>query len=48
MELLYSVPEIYDYYAFADQDDIWSEKKTRIAIEVLQKIRNICMLRIRN
>ena len=37
MELLYSVPEIYDYYAFADQDDIWSEKKTRIAIEVLQK-----------
>lgn len=37
MELLYSVPEIYDYYAFADQDDIWSEKKIRIAIEVLQK-----------
>ena len=34
MELLYSVPEIYDYYAFADQDDIWSEKKIRIAIEV--------------
>lgn len=27
MELLYSVPEIYDYYAFADQDDIWSEKE---------------------
>lgn len=37
MKLLYSVPEIYDYYAFADQDDIWSKEKIRVAIEFLEE-----------
>ena len=27
MNLLYSVPNIYDYYAFSDQDDIWEPNK---------------------
>ena len=35
-ELLFSVPIIYDYYAFADQDDIWRENKLIKAIEKLE------------
>ncbi len=31
MELVYSVPSQYDYYAFADQDDIWDEDKLCVA-----------------
>lgn len=27
MEMVYSVPEEFDYYAFADQDDVWDSDK---------------------
>lgn len=36
MQMVYSVPKIYDYYAFADQDDVWEEDKISEAIEFLQ------------
>lgn len=36
MNLLYSVPNNYDYYAFADQDDIWNSKKIISAINLLE------------
>ncbi len=36
MELLYSVPEDCDYYAFSDQDDIWADDKLITAIECLR------------
>lgn len=35
MELLYVAPN-YDYYSFADQDDIWLPKKTISAIRMLK------------
>ena len=35
MELLYSVPEDYDYYAFSDQDDIWDHDKLVTAVRRL-------------
>ncbi len=35
--LLYKIPADYDYYAFADQDDIWKEQKLSRAISLLQK-----------
>mgnify|MGYP002608834447 CR=1 FL=1 len=37
MELLYSVPEIYDYYAFADQDDVWLPNKIEELTQFLTK-----------
>lgn len=36
MQLLYTVPASFDYYAFADQDDIWATDKLIRAIEMLQ------------
>lgn len=36
MQLLYSVSETFDYYAFADQDDIWQTNKIQEAIEVIE------------
>jgi len=35
MELIYHAPDIYDYYAFADQDDIWDSDKLKAAVDVL-------------
>lgn len=36
MNALYAVPDSFDYYAFADQDDIWYENKLIEAILLLQ------------
>ena len=36
MSLLYNVPNHYDYYAFADQDDIWEANKVQEAIRQLK------------
>ena len=36
MELLYSVPDSFDYYALADQDDIWEENKIIEAVNKLE------------
>lgn len=35
MKMIYSVPKTYDYYALADQDDVWEENKISEAIEYL-------------
>ncbi len=35
MDLAFSVPETYDYYAFADQDDIWLKDKIISAINLI-------------
>ena len=37
MELLYYVGDKYDYYAFADQDDIWKEEKLSVAVSMIGK-----------
>lgn len=37
MELLYQVPDTYDYYAFSDQDDVWLEDKLVSGIRFLQE-----------
>ncbi len=37
MNALYSVPDMFDYYALADQDDIWEERKIIEAVQLLQK-----------
>ena len=37
MNALYSVPDTFDYYAFADQDDIWLENKLFQAVKALQE-----------
>lgn len=37
MNALYSTPDSYDYYAFADQDDIWCENKLYEAIKFLKE-----------
>ncbi len=37
MNLLYSAPEAFDYYAFSDQDDIWLPEKLSEAIETLEE-----------
>lgn len=42
MNLLYSVPETFDYYGFSDQDDIWNEEKVIEAINALRD--NECSL----
>ena len=36
MELLYQVPDTSEYYALADQDDIWEPNKLVSAIEMLE------------
>lgn len=36
-QLLYQVPDSYDYYAFADQDDIWKPDKLAAAIRKLEE-----------
>ena len=36
MELVYQVPKKYDYYAFADQDDVWLLEKIIKAIEFIR------------
>jgi len=36
MELVYNADEIYDYYAFADQDDVWNSLKLFSATEKLK------------
>lgn len=38
MTLLYSIPEEYDYYCFADQDDYWLDNKLIRAIESIHMI----------
>lgn len=35
-ELLKAVPETYDFYAFADQDDIWLPNKIKVAIDSIK------------
>lgn len=35
MQLVYSVPNNFDYYAFSDQDDIWLDNKLSKAIEMI-------------
>lgn len=37
MNLLYSAPSTFDFYAFSDQDDLWEENKLIEAIELLLK-----------
>ncbi len=37
MNLLYSAPDDFDFYAFSDQDDIWDENKLHEAATLLQK-----------
>ena len=37
MNLVYSTPDRYDFYAFCDQDDIWIDTKLERAISVLNK-----------
>lgn len=37
MDLVYACPQSYDYYAFADQDDVWLSKKLVIAVGKLTK-----------
>ena len=37
MNALYNVPDNFDYYAFADQDDIWCENKLSEAVKVLKE-----------
>lgn len=37
MNLLYSVPDTFDYYAFSDQDDIWLPEKLAEAIKMLER-----------
>ena len=40
MNLVYSAGEIYDYYAFCDQDDIWLENKLSAAIGRMKEREN--------
>lgn len=37
MNLLYSVPDTFDYYAFSDQDDIWLPEKLSEGIKMLEE-----------
>lgn len=36
MKLLYTVPNNYDFYAFADQDDVWLENKIIEAVKAIK------------
>lgn len=40
MELVYTVDENFDYYAFSDQDDIWLPDKVRCAVDTMQNQKN--------
>ena len=40
LDLLYSTPGDYDYYAFCDQDDIWLPRKLAAAVRVLTETGN--------
>ena len=37
MELVYEVPETFDYYAYSDQDDIWQNDKLCTSISLLKQ-----------
>ena len=37
MSLVYSAGDVYDYYAFCDQDDIWLENKISAAIDKIRE-----------
>lgn len=41
MTLVKNVPEIYDYYAFSDQDDYWKNEKLYQAVKKLENNKNI-------
>lgn len=43
MQLVYMVPETYDYYAFSDQDDIWMQEKLAIAVNALDDRPGSCL-----
>lgn len=36
MNVLYSTPNTYDYYAFSDQDDFWLTDKLKVAVDNLK------------
>ena len=38
MNCLYSAPRNFDYYCFADQDDIWDEDKISTAIDKIKDV----------
>lgn len=38
MQLVCDVPNTYDYYAFADQDDVWLPQKLKKAIETIEDV----------
>ncbi len=38
MELLWSLPDTYDYYSFSDQDDIWEKDKLITAVNYLSGV----------
>lgn len=40
MKLLYESTD-YDYYAFADQDDVWHKEKLLVAISMIEKYKDI-------
>lgn len=42
-ELLYLVPDGYDYYAFSDQDDVWKPEKINRAITMMEKSTQPCL-----
>ncbi len=37
MNLVYTVPDMFEYYAYSDQDDIWFDDKLKVAITTLKK-----------
>lgn len=37
MNALYNTPDTFDYYAFADQDDIWLKDKLSVAVGMLKE-----------
>lgn len=39
MQLVYDVPNEYDFYAFSDQDDVWLPGKLKRAIEIISAYR---------
>lgn len=43
MNLLYAVPNEYEFYAFADQDDVWLSNKLEKAIGCIKDERDICL-----
>lgn len=43
MELVYHANNQYDYYAFADQDDIWLQKKIITAIDLIKHMEGPCL-----